>query len=296
MSPDIRNTPLDWRASSPQKQTLLASLLGFGYAFLDNRLMKYLQKHTEYYLVPAFLGAVLGLWYLVLKLTDFPPFILPAPPAVAKKFVKVIDNGELWKHIGVTFQEAGLGFIASMIMASILGYILAKSKFLERLVSPYLVAGQTVPLIALAPLLAVWLGYGMEAKIFIALVIVFFPMLVNVIIGIRLVSDDQRELMRSYSTSPLQVFFLLELPSALPVLLGALKIGITVAISGAMVGEYVSAHEGLGFMILHAKQKFDTAQVFVTIITLVILNVSLYGIVTFIDNVLLSGRKRGTSI
>lgn len=283
---------MERKESSQQDQTLLASLPGIGDAFLENRSVKYVRKHFKYFLVPIFLAAMLGVWYLVIEIWDFPQYLVPPPPVVARKFIKVIENGSLLRHVRVTLTEASLGFIGALSIASIFGYVMAKSRFLERLVGPYLVAGQTVPLLAIAPVLIVWLGFGLASKVFIALVIVFFPMLVNVIIGIRLVNEDQRELMRSYSASPLQVFRLLEFPSALPVLLGALKIGVTTAISGAMVGEYVGSFNGIGFMIILAKNNLDTPGVFVTIIVLVVLNVSLYSIVTLIENVLLSGRKR----
>lgn len=233
----------------------------------------------------------LGSWILIIRMTELPPYIIPTPTAVLNKFLKITQDDYLWQHVAFTLKGASLGFIGALIIASLLGYVLAKSRFLEKLVSPYLVAAQTVPLIAIAPLLVVWLGFGIASKVFIALVIVFFPMLVNVIIGIRLVNDDQRELMRSYSASHWQVFYLLELPSALPILLSGLKIGVTMAITGALVGEYVGSYKGLGFLIQHSKEKFDTAQVFVTIFTLLIINILLYGAVSVLENILLSGRK-----
>jgi NitT/TauT family transport system permease protein len=140
------------------------------------------------------------------------------------------------------------------------------------------------------------LGFGLASKIFIAFVIGFFPMLINVIVGIRLVNEDQRELMRSYSASWWQVFSNLEFPSALPVLLGGLKIGITMAITGALVGEYVGARYGLGSMIIHAKETFRTSEVFVIILTLVSINVILYALASMVEAILLSGRKREESV
>jgi NitT/TauT family transport system permease protein len=263
---------------------------------LENRLVRFILKRHDYFLVPVFLALALGLWYLVINSSELPPYILPTPLAVWKKFLKTIQEGILWEHTLFTLKEASLGFLGAVVFASIMGYVLAKSRILEKLLSPYLVAAQTVPLIAIAPLLVVWLGFGIASKVFIVLVIVFFPMLINVIIGIKLVADDQRELMRSYSASHWQVFYMLELPSALPLLLSGLKIGITMAITGALVGEYVGAYKGLGFMILHSKQKFDTAEVFVTIFTLVLINVFLYGAVSVSEGFLLAGRKREESL
>jgi len=285
------------RNQSPtQVRTFSAFFLERKETLLESRLVGFLRKRHDYLLVPVFLLLALGLWYLVINRSELPPYILPTPSAVWKKLLRTIQEGILWEHTLFTLKEAGLGFLAAVTFASVMGYLLAKSPFLEKLISPYLVAAQTVPLIAIAPVLVVWLGFGIASKVFIALVIVFFPMLVNVILGIKLVADDQRELMRSYSASFWQVFSLLEFPSALPLLLSGLKIGVTMAITGALVGEYVGAYKGLGFMILHSKQKFDTAEVFVTIFTLVLINVLLYGLVSVLEGIMLAGRQRQESL
>lgn len=279
-----------------QDQTITASFLNIREAFRTNRVGKFISDRFEYFLIPVFLGMFYGIWLLIIRYGGMAPYILPAPTAVWSNFIEVSQDGSLWKHTNFTMLESLVGFVLALIFASLLGYILAKSMFLEKLFSPYLVAAQTVPLIAIAPLLVIWLGFGIASKAFIVLVIVFFPMLINTIVGIRLVNEDQRELMRSYSASHWHVFSKLELPSALPVLLGGLKIGITIAITGALVGEYVGSSSGLGFMIMHAKQKFDTAEVFVAIFVLVIINVALYGGVSVLEGILLSGRRREESI
>lgn len=284
------------RTQSPwQDRALLTPFRELGGAFLASRLGKLARQRSEYLLVPIFLLLIFGVWQIIIKLGDMPPYILPAPTSVWRKLLTVLENGDLWRHTRITLLESFYGFISALVFAAVVGYILAKSPWLEKLVSPYLVAAQTVPLIALAPLLVVWLGFGIASKVFIAFVIVFFPMLINTIVGIRLVNEEQRELMRSYSASHWHVFSKLELPSALPLLLGGLKIGITLALTGAMVGEYVGSSYGLGFMILHSKQKFDTAEVFVTIFALVIINVVLYAAVSALESVLLSGRRREES-
>lgn len=216
---------------------------------------------------------------------------MPAPASVWRKLQVVLEDGTLWRHTSVTLQETAYGFVGALIFAAMIGYLLAKSTWLEKLISPYLVAAQTVPLIALAPLLVIMLGFGLPSKVFIAFVIAFFPMLVNTIVGIRLVDEEQRELMRSYSASAWQVFARLEVPSALPLLLGGLKVGITLAISGAMVGEYVGARAGLGYMIVHSKESYDTPQVFVTIFAVMIVNVILFSAVTGLESILLASRK-----
>ncbi|MCC6190543.1 MAG: ABC transporter permease [Anaerolineales bacterium] len=248
-------------------------------------------SHAHSLLIPVYLLLVFGLWQLIIRSGEVPTFLVPAPSSVWRKLQVVLENGTLWRHTSVTLQETAYGFVGALIFAAIIGYILAKSTWLEKLISPYLVAAQTVPLIALAPLLVIMLGFGLPSKVFIAFVIAFFPMLVNTIVGIRLVDEEQRELMRSYSASAWQVFARLEVPSALPLLLGGLKVGITLAISGAMVGEYVGARAGLGYMIVHSKESYDTPQVFVTIFTVMIVNVILFSAVTGLESILLANRK-----
>lgn len=250
------------------------------------------RRRYEYFLVPVVLLVLLGVWRLVNQHSGLPAYLVPSPDDVWLRFQTLASNGTLWKHTRVTLLEASLGFAISFVFALVLGYLLTKAPLAERLVSPYLVAAQTVPLVALAPLLVTWFGFGLASKVVIGFVMVFFPMLVNTIVGIRMVKGEQRELMRSYSASALQVLSYLELPSALSVLFGGFKIGITTAMAGAMVGEYIASNQGLGYMVLYAKRIFDFPQVFVAIFVLVTIDVALFMGVTGMESVMLGGRRR----
>jgi NitT/TauT family transport system permease protein len=173
----------------------------------------------------------------------------------------------------------------------VLGYLLAKSPLLERLAGPYIVASQSVPAIAIAPLLIIWFGSGKLSKVLICALVVFFPVLVNTIVGIRSVDEGLRTLMRSLRANRWQTFTRLEVPAAMPVLLGGLKIGVTLSVIGAVVGEFVGADRGLGFLINLSKGLFNTPLMFAALIVLSAISLSLYLIVTGLEHWLLAWRR-----
>ena len=157
----------------------------------------------------------------------------------------------------------------------------------QYILQPFLVASQAVPTVAIAPLLVIWFGPGIFSKILICALIVFFPVLVNTIVGMRAVPENLRDLMCSMGSNRWQTLRLLEFPAALPVLLGGLRIGATLSVIGAVVGELVGANRGLGFLINVGRGQYDTALVFVGVFTLVVLALSLYGIVLLLEKRLL---------
>ena len=232
------------------------------------------------------------LWSLAARLGDFPAFILPVPLLVWQRFIQVLLDGSLLRHTLSTLSEVLLGLILGVCVATTLGYLLAKSPVMERLLSPYVVASQSVPVVAIAPLLVIWFGPGLFSKVLICALIVFFPVLVNTIVGLRSVPEDLGDLMRSLQASHLETFHLLEVPAALPVFLGGLRIGATLSVIGAVVGEFVGADRGLGFMINRARGQYDTALVFVAVLALVLVALSLYGVVVLLERRLLSWRER----
>lgn len=248
-------------------------------------------QHFEYFIMPWVLLAIFGLWELLIRIGRYPPFILPPPKMVWQKTLIVLMDGSLWEHSRYTIWESILGFLAALVFGTVLGYFFAKSPFLEKLISPYIVASRGVPVIAIAPLLVIWFGFGLASKVFISFFIVFFPMLVNTIVGMREVDNNQRELMRSYRASSWQVFSLLEVPSAMPVLLGGIKVGITGSIMGAVVGEFVGSDRGLGFLVNLSKGLFDTSLMFVAIAALAVLSFMLYSSVWLVEAMVLKGRR-----
>jgi NitT/TauT family transport system permease protein len=231
----------------------------------------------------ASLLAGLLVWSLVARTAGLPAFILPSPGGVWRRFLTAFSDGSLALHTGATLTEILLGLSLGVALATILGYAVAKSRALERMLSPYLVASQAVPLVAIAPLLVIWFGPGMFSKVLICAMIVFFPVLVNTIVGVRAVPLALHDLMRSLHARRQQILLKLEIPAALPVFLGGLRIGATLSVIGAVVGELVGSDRGLGFLINVGRGQYDTALVFVAVFVLIGMALCLYGIVAWLE-------------
>jgi NitT/TauT family transport system permease protein len=278
------------KADTMQKTISAASVPGKkSAAQIEARLRVGPPVWTRFLPLFAFLAFLLC-WELVVQIGEYPPYILPAPAQVAAKFLIVAGNGTLIRHFGVTLLEVLGGLALGLSFATVAGYAIAKSPLLERTVAPYLVASQAVPVVALAPLLVIWFGTGLTSKVLISALIVFFPVLINTVAGVRGVPADLYDLMRAFHASPWQVFSKMELPAALPVLLAGLKVGATLSVIGAVVGEFAGADAGLGFLINLADGLFDTARVFVGVFTLIGLALTLYGAVSLIERLALRRR------
>jgi NitT/TauT family transport system permease protein len=236
-------------------------------------------------LIPIFLSILAFLlgWYLLTRYGNIPEFILPSPYSVWARFLQAIKDGSLPYHTGITLLEIVLGLLAGVVFATVVGYVLAKSRSLERVLSPYLVASQAIPVVAIAPLLVIWLGDGILSKVVICSLIVFFPVLVNTIVGVRAVPTALYDLMNSLHATRTQILLKVEVPASLPVFLGGLRIGATLSVIGAIVGELVSAEQGLGYLLQLGDFQYDTAMVFVAVFTLVALALMLYGVVTLLE-------------
>lgn len=259
---------------------------------IDSLKRSWWRKHRlEFVALPGGLLLFLGLWTLVTIIGNYPTFILPTPLSVFNELVEITANGTLWRHSQATLTEISGGLSLGLLTATILGYLLAKNPFLERLLGPYIAAMQSVPAIAVAPLLIIWFGSGKISKVLIAALIVFFPVLVNTIVGIRSVDPGLKTLMRSLRANRWQTFAMLEVPAAMPVLLGGLKIGVVLAVIGAVVGEFVGADRGLGFLINLSKGLFNTPLMFAALIALGVISLSLYLIVTGLEHWLLAWRR-----
>lgn len=249
-----------------------------------NRIREKLQKKSG---IVLSISLVLATWYGIILIGDFPSFILPTPQEVAIRFWVILTNGRLVYHSGVTLFEVVLGMALGISVAVILGYLLSHSDWLNRMLSPILVSSQAIPIVAIAPLIVIWFGPGIFSKILVCALIVFFPVLVNTMVGIRNVPEELYALMRSMNASKKQIRHYLEIPASLPIFLGGLRVGATLSVTGAVVGEFMGADKGLGFLINTARGQYDTALVFVIIFILVLMAVSFYGFVVFLERNLL---------
>jgi NitT/TauT family transport system permease protein len=238
---------------------------------------------------------ILATWQIVAALEIYPAFLLPPPADVIEKFYEVtFGNGRvsLWVHLWTTLQAVLGGLFAGLFAAVALGYMIAKVPLLEDFLSPIVVAFQATPVVAYAPLLVIWFGSGVESKIITSALIVFFPTLMNTIVGVRSVPHSLVDLMRSLNATPAQMLLKLEVPAAAPVLIGGLKVSATLAVIGAVVGEFVSAKAGLGFLINIGRNQYDMPLVIVAVLTLTLMALVLYGLVVLLEHFALAWRKR----
>jgi NitT/TauT family transport system permease protein len=223
-------------------------------------------------------------WKAIIVLGGYPVFILPPPELVAARFVRAWAEGTIAPHALATLTEIALGFAAGASVALLVGYLLARSRLAERLLSPYIVAAQATPILALAPLIALWFGTGLASKIIICALIVFFPVAVSTMVGIRSVDARLLELARSLRATRWQVLARFEVPAALPQILGGMRVGVTLAVIGAIVAEWAGAQQGLGLLIDLARASlFDIPLMFATLLTVALIGVILYLMVLLVE-------------
>lgn len=234
-----------------------------------------------------FVGLIYAVWELLSLRHVFPSYTLPAPLLVVQDFGIELANGDLLANTAVTVQEALGGFALAAIVAALVGYAVAHVRPLETLAAPFIAASQAVPAVAIAPIVIVLLGTGLLPKIVICAVVVVFPLLINTVTGLRGVGRDYHDVARVFGASRLQTLRLVELPLAAPALLSGLKLGLTLSIVGAVVGEFVAADSGLGFMLNSAIANFESATRYVALIALALLSIILFSLVTLLERIIL---------
>jgi NitT/TauT family transport system permease protein len=241
--------------------------------------------------VAAGFGIFVLFWKMLVVVSGLPPFILPPPEMVAIRFLDALGDGTIEPHLRTTLIEVGLGFSVGAALALVAGYALARSALFERLMSPYLVAAQAIPILAVAPLLVLWFGNGLLSKVIICSLIVFFPVAVATMVGIRSVEPRLLELGRSLRATRRQVLLTLEIPAALPSILGGMRVGVTLAVVGALVGEWAGANQGLGVLINLARGSlFDIPLMFATLLTIALVGIVLYLLVVAVERRLVASR------
>lgn len=238
----------------------------------------------EYALAGLSLAVFLALWEAFVRVAGVPAFILPPPSAIVARFVT--DAALLRQHTLVTVHEILVGYLTAAGAGLVIAVLIVRFRTVERIVYPYIVASQTVPKIAIAPLLIIWMGTGMLPKILIVAVTAFFPVTVNTVSGLRAVDEPYLNLMRSVAASDAQVFVRLRFPYALPFVFAGLKLATTLSVLGAIVAEFMGASEGLGYLILSSTFNFEVARVFVSLVVLVAIGVTFFGVISALDRAL----------
>ncbi|MCO5177972.1 MAG: ABC transporter permease [Thermomicrobiales bacterium] len=205
----------------------------------------------------------LGFWQLLWMRHTIPAYMLPSPASVGEKWWLLYRNGVLWHHTSVTLKEALLGFAVAFVVGVGLGYPLARFDTFDALFGPYVAVSQAMPVIAFAPLLVVWFGLGLLPKVIICALIVFFPILINTVVGLRSIDPTLIEATWSLGGNGWQTLLYVEIPLMLRPLLGGIKMGLTLSMTGAMVGEFVSSSAGLGYMMTLGRTAYDIPMVYV---------------------------------
>jgi NitT/TauT family transport system permease protein len=227
------------------------------------------------------LVAVLALWEGAVRVFHVPAIVVPPPSAVLVALWTGLSSGEWTEHLLVTLWEILAGFLLGSAWGLVLGFAIALFPTAERLLYPYVVAFQTVPKVAIAPIMVIWFGYGLSSKIIITATIAFFPLLANTITGLHAASREQIEMLQAYTASRAQIFRMVRLPGALPYIFTGLDIAIVLSVIGAIVGEFVGAQAGLGYLILQKNFNFDMAGTFAILVILSAIGTALHALVSF---------------
>ena len=228
------------------------------------------------------LVAFLLAWEATIRALNVPRYLVPAPSAVLSRLIDGFTAGLMAQHTFATMTEIVVGYVLGCGLGIGLGILVSQFRIVDDLVYPYIIALNSVPKIATAPLIVLWFGFGFESKIIIVALVSFFPLLVNVLLGLRSVEADQLLLMRVLTASRWQSFWKVQLPNALPAIFAGLEVAIVLSVVGAVVGEFVSAKEGLGWYILYANSLSDAAGMFAAFLVLAALGTVLNEVVRLI--------------
>lgn len=233
----------------------------------------------------ALLVGILLAWEAFVRTSGVPNFVLP-PPSRIIVFLAAHWQSVLY-HAVVTIRQSLSGFLLSVTIGIFLGIVIVQFKFLEEAFLPLLVTTQVIPTIAIAPLLVLWLGFGSAPKIAVAFLVSFFPIVINTVAGLRAVEEDLLYLIRGLSATRWQELFKIRFPHALPFLFAAFRVSITLSLIGGVVGEFVSADQGLGFLILVGSGRLQTEQIFASILVLGIAGIALFNLIRVLERLLL---------
>lgn len=225
---------------------------------------------------PLLLVLMVAGWHIYVRTSGISPFILPAPADVGAEWLRLMTNPRGWNHTYWTLYATLTGFFWAIVIGVGLGVMIARLRWLELTLNPFIIATQVIPKVALVPLFVVWFGFGVTSKVIVAAVLAFFPILTNTVLGVKSIDEGHRDVMLSLNATRWQVFRRLELPSALPYILTGLEVGIVLAIIGAIVGEYLGGNQGLGRMLIERMNAFEMDEMFAILIHMSMIGFVLY--------------------
>lgn len=252
--------------------------------------MNSVTRFVNRWLWPLLILVVLVLiWEVAVRVADTPRWMLPPPSAIFESFHT--DHALLLHHTRITLVEVVLGFGLALGAGITVGVAIDSSRVLERAIYPLIIASQTVPMVALAPLLLIWFGYGLTPKIIVTALVCFFPIAVNTVDGLRVADRETLAMLSSMGASGWQRFRMVKIPAALPSLFTGARIAIAFSVIGAVFGELVGASAGLGYLMQRSAAQFQTSRVFAAIVILSLMGVGLFSLVTLLERLLLPWRR-----
>ena len=228
---------------------------------------------------PTLVVAIILTWHLIVTIGQVNPFLFPPPSAVGEKFVGLIVGCTVWSHTLTTLIEILAGFGIAVVTGVVVGVVLGKLPWLEASIRPLIVITQVAPKVAFIPLFVIWFGFGITSKIWLSALLAFFPIMLNMLLGVRSVEQGHREVMRSLNASRGQTLLQLEMRSVQPYLFAGMEVGIVLATTGAIVAEYIAGNQGLGFLVVSSMTQLDAALTFALILWLSLIGLGLYLIV-----------------
>ncbi|MBC7222139.1 ABC transporter permease [Candidatus Bipolaricaulota bacterium] len=247
-----------------------------------------MKRKAEFLWALAVVGFLLGVWEAVVRFFRLPPYVLPSPSRVFLTFGQ--DFSLLFYHASVTLAEVGLGLGLGAVVGLAVGILTFYVRPLRRALTPFLVGSQVIPVFAVAPLFVLWFGFGIWPKVAVAAMIVFFPVAVNFLDGLRSLRPELVEFFQALGTPERRIFFMVRGPAALPFLFSGLRVGATLALVGATVGEWVGASRGLGYLMIQANARLRLDRVFAAILVLTLLGLGLFWVVGLCERLLLRRR------
>jgi NitT/TauT family transport system permease protein len=234
------------------------------------------RDNLNWVLTPVLAVAGLLVWEAYVRWFDVSPMILPRPESIGRALLDLLASPRTYFHAWITIEETLAGFFIAVVVGVALGTVLAKVRWLERTLSPFIVGLQVMPKIALVPLFIVWFGFGLTSKIVMAAVLAFFPVMTNTVLGIKSIEAGHRDVMLGLNAGRWATFRDLDLPAALPYILTGMEVGMILAIVGAIVGEYLGGNIGLGQMAVATLNAFDVQGMFAVIVLLTVMGFALY--------------------
>ncbi|PYG90303.1 NitT/TauT family transport system permease protein [Ruminiclostridium sufflavum DSM 19573] len=254
------------------------------------------QKYRRILLPVLLFPILIIIWELYIRIFEVPNYLLPRPLELAGSMVDLFATGGVGKHIIVTMKEILIGTVAGIAIGLVMGYIMAKIKFIERLIMPFVIIIQTAPKISLAPLFILWMGLGIESKVALVILVVSFPIMINQVSALRSIEENVYNLLHVFKATKLQIFMHVELPYSVEMLLSGVKLALTQAMTGAVIGEMIGAKAGLGYLLTLGSETYDIRMILNAVILLSAIGLTLYLLSEFVERKALYWKELDKSV